>query len=88
MKYRAAIAANDTSLITDEDRQQIIEPMTAAVELWLMVMVFSSASLSFPFLIINKYVYSKLTHRPFVWLPTYTTDLLSFAFINGTMIWH
>lgn len=42
-------------------------------------MDFGSIYLTYPFLIINKYVFCKLTNRPFIWLSTYTADLLTLA---------
>ena len=38
--------------------------------------------------IINKYAFCKLTERPFVWLPTYTADLLTLGSFTYTFGWH
>ena len=51
-------------------------------------MLMASCYLSYPFLFINKYVYSKLTKRPFVWLPTYTADVLTLACFIYAFGWH
>ena len=48
----------------------------------------ASAYLSYPFLIINKFVFCKLTQRPFIWLPTYTADLITLGCFCYTFGWH
>ena len=51
-------------------------------------MLMAAAYLAYPLLIINKYVFCKLTNRPFIWLNTYTADLLTLACYLYAFSWH
>lgn len=44
--------------------------------------------ISFPFAIFSKFVYCKLARRPFIWLPTYTADLLTMGFFCYPLYYH
>ena len=44
--------------------------------------------ISFPFAIFNKFVYCKLAKRPFIWLPTYTADLMTMGFFCYPLYYH
>ena len=51
-------------------------------------MMIGAAYLANPLIIINKYVFCKLTNRPFIWLNTYTADLLTLACYLYAFSWH
>ena len=51
-------------------------------------MLIASLTLSYPLLIINKYVLCMMTDRPFIWLYTYTADLLTLACFSYAFGWH
>ena len=74
--------------ITDDEQQTAIDHFENIARLWNGIMLMASCYLTYPFAIINKYVLSKLTDRPFTWLSTYTADLLTLACFLYTFGWH
>ena len=89
MKFRSAQVSGDFSTITDEDISTMRAKMGNIYELWQGFMwLAASTYLSYPLFIINKYAYCKLSNRPFVWLSTYTLDLLSLSSFLYAFRWH
>ena len=56
--------------------------------IWKGTMLVASAYLSYPLFIINKFAFCKLTNRPFVWLSTYTADLMALGCFVYAFGWH
>ena len=54
----------------------------------MFIVWLSCSYLTYPLLIVNKYVFCKLTDRPFVWLATYTADLMLLACFLYVFGWH
>ena len=87
-KMNKAAVSDDFSKITQADKDIFLTTMTSIANLWKNIMVFSYMYLTFPILILNKYVFCKLTQRPFVWLMTYTSDLMAMSCYLYQFGWH
>ena len=88
MKFRQAQVSGDFSDITEEERETMLREMGRVASIWKILFTMCASQLSTPLLIINKYVFCQLTARKFVWLHTYTADLLitlTFIYAFG---WH
>ena len=44
--------------------------------------------LCYPLGVLNKYVYCKLTERPFLWLPHYSADYLLIVLLGFILHYH
>ena len=87
-KFTAASLSGDFSKITQEDKDALLAVMLTIAKIWKGIMTFFMSLLSHPILIFNKYVFCKLTHRPFVWLTTYTFDLIALGLYLYIFGWH
>ena len=76
-KFREATLTGDFSAITQEDKDLMRSSLLSIANIWKGIVIFAGMYMAFPIQIINKYVFCKLTERPFVWLSTYTFDLIT-----------
>lgn len=62
--------------------------MKEVVNIWMVIQQINCTILFYPIVIINKFVFCKLTEQPFLWLPVYTADLLTLACFLYNFGWH
>mmetsp|Transcript_20153 Transcript_20153/g.27223 ORF Transcript_20153/g.27223 Transcript_20153/m.27223 type:complete len:505 (-) Transcript_20153:373-1887(-) len=88
MRYESALAASDFSNFSEADKLRLIDELSSTSVTWQSNMTYMMLYITFPLGIFNKYVYCRLTERPFIWLPTYSADFLIIALLGYSLHYH
>ena len=87
-RYKLAHSTGDLTSFTDEDKHKLIEELTSISSDWQWIIYFTMVYVSFPLALFNKFVYTRLTERPFIWLPHYSADILTVVLLYYTLYKH
>lgn len=66
-------------MVTEEELDEYVSVMKSVQPLWILAIYSQLWLLFVPINMFNRYVYSRLTKQPFVWLDTYYFDLINLA---------
>ena len=87
-RYTIATSTEDFSDFSEEDRQRLIDEITNISQTWQSIIIYMTMYLCYPLGVLNKYVYCKLTERPFLWLSHYSADYLLIVLLGFILHYH
>ena len=87
-KFQEASGTGDFSKITQEEKDIASEAFIIVTLIWKGIMLMASCYMTYPLLMINKYVLARMTNRPFIWLDLYYLDFMIVGFFLYAFGWH